>query len=100
MHCRAEPSAKGIGSIFEQLERFGRFPDQLSHGFAFGNRLARERPPRLSAFWFPAGAPDPCAPPCIRHRLLPCTAGERHALPLRVLAPHRGLPIIGPVLRG
>jgi len=43
------------------------------------------------------GAPDPCAPPCMRQRLLPCTAGERQAPPERVLAPHRGLASIGPV---
>jgi hypothetical protein len=30
------------GSLVWRRERFGRFPDQLSHGFAFGNRLARE----------------------------------------------------------
>ena len=35
------------------------------------------------------GPPDPGAPPCIRQRLLPVTAGDRHGLPERVLAPHR-----------
>ena len=37
----------------------------------------------------PLGSPDPCAPPCIRQRLLPVTAGDRHGFPDRVLAPHR-----------
>jgi hypothetical protein len=32
---------------------------------------------------------DPGAPPCIRQRLLPVTAGDRHGIPERVLAPHR-----------
>jgi hypothetical protein len=35
----------------------------------------------------PFGSPDPCAPPCIRQRLLPFTAGDRHGFPDRVLAP-------------
>jgi hypothetical protein len=34
----------------------------------------------------------------MRQRFLPCTAGERHAPPERVLAPQRGLASIGPVL--
>ena len=46
------------------------------------------------------GAPDPGAPPCMRQRLLPLTAGDMQGLPERVLAPHRGLASIGPVLRG
>jgi hypothetical protein len=29
-------------------------------------------------------AGDPCAPPCIRQRLLPVTAGDRHGVPDRV----------------
>jgi len=55
--------------------------------------------PCLRAFWLPLGAPLPSAPPCMRHRLLPFTAGDRHGLPLRVFAPHRRLESIGPVLR-
>jgi hypothetical protein len=43
--------------------------------------------PCLSAFSFPLGALDPGAPPCIRQRLLPCTAGDLQGLPERVLAP-------------
>jgi len=53
----------------------------------------------LSAFWFPLGAPEPAAPPCIRQRFFPRTAGEEQGLPERVLAPHRGLDSIGTVLR-
>jgi hypothetical protein len=34
--------------------------------------------PCLRAFRLPAGAPLPGAPPCIRHRFLPLTAGDRH----------------------
>jgi hypothetical protein len=52
--------------------------------------------PCLRAFRFAIGAPDPAAPPCMRHRLLPPTAGARQAPPDRVLAPQRGLAIIGP----
>ena len=53
--------------------------------------------PCLRAFWFALGAPEPRPPPCMRQRFLPCTAGELHAPPERVLAPHRGLASIGPV---
>jgi hypothetical protein len=35
----------------------------------------------------------------MRQRLLPCTAGERHAPPARVLAPQRGLASIAAVFR-
>lgn len=59
----------------------------------------RVKRPCLRAFWLPMGAPEPLAPPCMRHRFLPRTAGDRHGLPVRVLAPHRGLESIGPVLR-
>jgi hypothetical protein len=55
--------------------------------------------PCLRAFRFPRGAPDPGAPPCMRQRFLPRTAGERHAPPERVLAPHHGLASIARVLR-
>src|SRR6185437_11900893 len=44
-------------------------------------------------------APEPAAPPCIRQRFLPRTAGEEHGLPERVLAPQRGLHSMGPVFR-
>jgi hypothetical protein len=52
------------------------------------------------AFWFPFGAPEPGAPPCIRHRRLPWTAGDLHGYPHRVLASQRGLASIGPMFRG
>lgn len=53
--------------------------------------------PCLRAFRLALGAPDPGAPPCMRQRVLPCTAGARHARAVRVLAPQRGLASIGPV---
>jgi phage tail protein X len=53
----------------------------------------------MIAFLFLRGAPDPAAPPCMRHRLFPLTAGAMQALPERVFAPQRGLASIGPVLR-
>jgi hypothetical protein len=56
--------------------------------------------PCFRAFWFCFGAPEPGAPPCIRQRFLPDTAGDRQGPPERVLAPQRGLASIGPVLRG
>jgi hypothetical protein len=56
--------------------------------------------PMLQCVLLPRGAPDPGAPPCIRQRLFPLTAGDIHGLPERVLAPQRGLESIGPVLRG
>jgi hypothetical protein len=46
------------------------------------------------------GAPDPAAPPCIRQRRFPLTAGDRHGWPERVRARRRALANIGPVLRG
>jgi len=55
--------------------------------------------PCRRAFWFALGAPDPGAPPCMRQRFLPRTAGERHEPPERIFAPQRGLASIGPVLR-
>src|SRR5262245_40807436 len=55
------------------------------------------KPPCLSAFLFPLGAPESLAPPCMRHRLFPPTAGALHGVPRRVRAPHRGLASIGPV---
>ncbi|MCP3459140.1 hypothetical protein NLN62_01755 [Bradyrhizobium sp. CCGUVB23] len=55
--------------------------------------------PCFRAFLFPLGAPDPAAPPCMRQRSLPCTAGARQDRSLRVLAPQRGLASIALVLR-
>src|SRR3954452_1396747 len=47
------------------------------------------RRPCLSAFRLPRGGP--ARAPCILHRRLPLTAGDRHGLPPRVRAPQRGL---------
>lgn len=55
--------------------------------------------PLLRALLFPLGAPEPFAPPCMRQRRRPDTAGERHAPPARVRAPHFSLAIMGPTLR-
>ena len=55
--------------------------------------------PAFRALSFPLGAPEPFAPPCMRQRRRPDTAGERHAPPARVLAPHLSLAIMGPTLR-
>jgi hypothetical protein len=62
-------------------------------------RAARVYRPCFSAFLLPRGAPEPGAPPCIRHRAFPLTAGAMHGLPERVLAPQRGLESIGPTLQ-
>ena len=62
-------------------------------------RASRVYWPCFSAFLLPGGAPEPGAPPCIRQRLFPRTAGDLQGLPERVLAPQRGLDNIGPVLR-
>ena len=61
--------------------------------------LSRVNRPCLSAFLFPSGAPDPGAPPCIRQRRFPLTAGDRQNPPRRFRAPQRGLESIGSVLR-
>jgi hypothetical protein len=47
----------------------------------------------------PAWGTDPAAPPCMRHRVFPPTAGAMQGLPERVFAPQRRLASIGPVLR-
>jgi len=47
--------------------------------------------PLLKALLFFIGAPEPLAPPCMRQRLLPVTAGALQGVPLRVFAPHRRL---------
>jgi hypothetical protein len=56
--------------------------------------------PCFRAFVLPGGAPDPGAPPCMRQRLFPLTAGDMQGLPDRVVAPQRGLDNINCVLRG
>ena len=56
--------------------------------------------PCLRALRLPFGAPLPSAPPCMRQRFLPETDGERHDVPLRVLAPHRAARRIDKVSRG
>ena len=61
---------------------------------------SRVNSPLFSAFLLPCAAPDPRAPPCMRQRFLPLTAGAMQGLPERVFAPHRRLDRIGPVLRG
>lgn len=48
-----------------------------------------ERSPCFHALQLPLGAPG-LVPPCIRHRRLPLTAGDRHSAPDRVFAPQRG----------
>ena len=53
-------------------------------------RASRVYIPCFSAFLLLSGAPEPGAPPCIRHRLFPLTAGDLHGFPERVLAPQRG----------
>ena len=49
------------------------------------------KPPCFRALLLPRGAPDPGAPPYMRHRFFPLTAGDMQALPERVFAPQRRL---------
>lgn len=51
-------------------------------------RVPAEWRPCFQALRLPPGAPLPL-PPCIRHRALPPTAGDRHGVPARVRAPQR-----------
>jgi hypothetical protein len=96
------PIAPGIG----KSSKASHFISCSSLRDSFSNASIRRRSaiaslvniPCLRAFRFALGAPDPGAPPCIRQRFLPDTAGERHETPRRVLAPQRGLASIGPVL--
>lgn len=55
--------------------------------------------PLLKALLFFIGAPEPLAPPCMRQRLRPDTAGDWQSVPARVRAPHLGLSIMGRTLR-
>ena len=55
--------------------------------------------PCLRAFWFPSGAPEPLAPPCMRQRFFPDTAGDLQGVPARVFAPQRKLVCIDVVWR-
>ncbi len=65
---------------------------RISWRSAFRCSMAsRAKCPCFSAFLLPFGAPDPGAPPCIRQRLLPLTAGDMHGMPARVFAPQREL---------
>jgi hypothetical protein len=54
----------------------------------------------LIALLLPSGAPDPGAPPCMRQRFFPATAGDLQGWPLRVVAPQRRLACIAVVFRG
>ena len=56
---------------------------------AMASRAAADRAPCFRALQWPLGAPLPL-PPCILHRALPFTAGERHGWPDRVRAWQRG----------
>ena len=51
--------------------------------------VCAERSPCFHALRFPFGAPQ-LFPPCILHRCLPLTAGDRHSAPDRVRASQRG----------
>src|SRR5258708_2514894 len=84
-------------SIFRSRSRVCRSNARSCRRSAITSRVKN---PCLSAFLLPRGAPDPGAPPCMRQRFLPLTAGDRQGLPERVLAPQRWLESIGPVLRG
>ncbi|OCK62490.1 hypothetical protein LMTR3_05190 [Bradyrhizobium sp. LMTR 3] len=91
----AQPSAKANHFTFSSTLRTSPNSARISLRSAIASLVNR---PCLRAFWFALGAPDPCAPPCMRQRFLPLTAGERHAPLQRVLAPQRGLASIGPVV--
>lgn len=70
------------------------FPSILRSRFVFRivfncSSASAERLPCLHALRLPFDAPGEL-PPCIRQRRLPLTAGDRHSVPDRVLAPQRG----------
>ena len=46
--------------------------------------------PCFQALWFPLGAPLSSTLPCMRHPFRPVILGDRHDVPRRVLARHRG----------
>jgi hypothetical protein len=80
------------------LQELPRFAHQGLNLPSLGDRVPGEQAV-LARVLVALGAPDPGAPPCMRQRFLPRTAGERHKPPERILAPQRGLASIGPVLR-
>ena len=96
MTARAAIFAKPNHFIPSNIFRASPNNARISLRWAIASLVNR---PCLRAFRFVLGAPDPGAPPCMRQRLLPCTAGERHEQPERVLAPQRRLASIGPVIR-
>lgn len=74
--------------------RASRSKAWISRRSAIASRVNR---PCLRAFRLARGAPEPAAPPCMRQRFRPRMTGARQGLPLRVLAPQRGLACIGPI---
>ena len=89
-----DPMEQRTGSVTRALREL------LQHAIGFSNEPVQVRPslqrlPRedavLECVPVPWRAPDPAAPPCIRHLLLPLTAGARHLPLARVFAPQRGL---------
>jgi len=114
--CRYKRPVAGCGPQQKFRISFSRLNRERSwsapkpvYTISISSRLARSRAlisrlkpmacavyrPLRRAFWLPTGAPLPLAPPCILHRRFPRTAGDRHGVPLRVRAPHRGAWFIG-----
>src|SRR5215467_11554957 len=95
--CAGAPRYVLAYSIFRSSLRDCRTKSRSCRRSAMASRVKN---PCLSAFLLPRGAPDPGAPPCMRQRFLPATAGDLQGLPERDFAPQRRLSSIGPVLRG
>src|SRR5260221_4943030 len=88
-------SAARAAHYFLSSSRLSWGSSRISRRNCFSSRV---KWPCFKALRLPLGAPDPL-PPCIRQRLAPATAGARHGVQRRVLAPQRAEAFIGPVLR-
>ena len=89
-HHRMLPGHRSLGHTPRSFNSF-RTSRICLHKTVRRSIDSRVNVPSRNALVFPRGAPDPLAPPCIRQRIFPCTAGERQGVPARVVAPQRGL---------
>ena len=89
---RCQPAGCVPGS--DDLDQLAGLAQQLPHPAAELDRSTAV-PAVLQGVAVAARAPLPSAPPCMRQRRLPDTAGDWQGLPARVRAPHLGLWCMG-----
>jgi hypothetical protein len=102
-NCETKPIADTLflaagDQIFDRSNLRTRFSHRVSLLPSSLKGIAR-KPPMFERVLI-AARRTRSAPPCIRHRFFPFTAGDMQGLPERVLAPQRWLFNIGAVLQG